>query len=70
MNRGERVKALREKRKLGIRELSRELKVSPQSVHNAENDDISINEKMIIKLCVYFRISADHLLFGEKDEGN
>lgn len=66
---GDRLKALRVARKLGVRELGREINISPMSVLNAEN-----NKGMcvihLIKFSKFFNVSTDLLLFGSKGKGS
>lgn len=58
----ERLKELREKNKVTLRDLGKAIDVNYSTISRWENDEISPSLDNIIKLCDFFDVSADYLL--------
>lgn len=59
---GERLRLLREERKMGQKEIADLLDVSVSSVGKYENGDRTLSPDAIIKLADFFDVSSDFLL--------
>lgn len=58
----ERIKDLRNSKKLKVKELAKELNMPGSTYNDYEQDDKSIPHEVIIKLCKYYGVSADYIL--------
>lgn len=67
---GERIKLIRQISKLNQKELGNILGISYVAVGNIENMKNNISIDNIIKICNYFDISADFLIFGKDESEN
>ena len=59
---GERLKELREASQMSQAQLARNLGTNQQSFCRYETEQIEPNIEMIIKICDFFKVSADYLL--------
>ena len=59
---GERLKELREASQMIQAQLARNLATNQQSISRYETEQIEPNIEMIIKICDFFKVSADYLL--------
>ncbi len=59
---GERLKELREASQMSQAQLARNLGTNQQSISRYETEQIEPNIEMIIKICDFFKVSADYLL--------
>ena len=59
---GERLKELREASQMSQAQLVRNLGTNQQSISRYETEQIEPNIEMIIKICDFFKVSADYLL--------
>ena len=64
---GKRIKQLREKSKISIEKLSKEVNVSSELLLKIENKEGSLSEKEIKRLADFFDVSMDYIL-GNTDE--
>lgn len=64
-----RIRELREKRKMSGTKLAEMLGVSPQYLYDLEKGERRLNEKLIKRLAQIFNVSADYLL-GNDPSGN
>ncbi|MEA4892619.1 MAG: helix-turn-helix transcriptional regulator [Peptococcaceae bacterium] len=62
---GERIKFLRKSKGLTIQELANVIEKSKSNISGYENGAFEPSAQTIIKLCSYFSISADWLLYGK-----
>lgn len=58
----ERLKKLRNEKRLSQKELAKELKMSQQTIAKWENNQSTPNPEMIVKIADFFDISTDYLL--------
>ena len=58
---GERLKELREASQMSQAQLARNLGTNQQSISRYETEQIEPNIEMIIKICDFFKVSADIL---------
>ena len=58
----ERLKELREAKRLSQVQLAKELNISKQSVSNWENNNILPSIDVLIKVIQFFRVSTDYIL--------
>ena len=66
---GNRIKLLREEKKIRQDELAKVLSISPSAVGMYERDEREPNDEITLKLAEYFGISTDYLL-GKSDNRN
>lgn len=66
---GNRIKLLREEKKIRQDELAKVLSISPSAVGMYERDEREPNDEITIKLAEYFGVSTDYLL-GKSDNRN
>lgn len=59
---GERLKLLRLKSRLGLREAARGLKMSPTTLNNIENKNTDPKMKTFKKLTAFYEVTGDELL--------
>ena len=59
---GDRIRLLRESKRLKQFELSKELNVTKQMMSFYENDKRQPDLNMIVKIALYFNVSTDYLL--------
>jgi len=64
---GDKIKALRQKKKLTQKELADDLKISQSTIGMIERNDHGASKELLIKLASYFGITVDYLLSDEKD---
>lgn len=64
---GDKIKALRQKKKLTQKELADDLKISQSTIGMIERNDRGASKELLIKLASYFEITVDYLLSDEKD---
>lgn len=64
---GDKIKALRQKKKLTQKELADDLKISQSTIGMIERNDRGASKELLIKLANYFGITVDYLLSDEKD---
>ncbi|MBC8536054.1 helix-turn-helix transcriptional regulator [Feifania hominis] len=64
----QRIRELRQLRKMSQVELARRLGVTKQSVSNWENDNIQPSVEMLTKIAAVFAVSTDYLLGMEQGE--
>jgi len=64
---GDKIKALRQKKKLTQKELADDLKISQSTIGMIERNDRGASKELLIKLASYFGITVDYLLSDEKD---
>ena len=63
---GQRINELRKKRNLTLVELSEAINISKTALSQLENNLYKPSNEVLIKLCNYFKVTADYLLFGNK----
>ena len=66
---GNRIKLLREEKKIRQDELAKVLSISPSAVGMYERDEREPNDEITLKLAEYFGVSTDYLL-GKSDNRN
>ena len=66
---GNRIKLLREEKKIRQGELAKVLSISPSAVGMYERDEREPNDEITLKLANYFGVSTDYLL-GKSDNRN
>lgn len=66
---GNRIKLLREEKKIKQDELAKILSISPSAVGMYERDEREPNDEITLKLSEYFNVSTDYLL-GKSDIRN
>ena len=66
---GNRIKLLREEKKIKQEELAKVLSISPSAVGMYERDEREPNDEITLKLAEYFGVSTDYLL-GKSDIRN
>ena len=66
---GNRIKLLREEKKIRQDELAKVLSISPSAVGMYERDERESNDEITLKLAEYFGVSTDYLL-GKSDIRN
>lgn len=66
---GNRIKLLREEKKIRQDELAKVLSISPSAVGMYERDEREPNDEITLKLAEYFGVSTDYLL-GKSDIRN
>ena len=66
---GNRIKLLREEKKIKQDELAKVLSISPSAVGMYERDEREPNDEITLKLAEYFNVSTDYLL-GKSDIRN
>ena len=66
---GNRIKLLREEKKIRQDELAKVLSISPSAVGMYERDEREPNDEITLKLAEYFGVSTDYLL-GKSDMRN
>lgn len=66
---GNRIKLLREEKKIRQDELAKILSISPSAVGMYERDEREPNDEITLKLAEYFGVSTDYLL-GKSDIRN
>ena len=66
---GNRIKLLREEKKIRQDELAKVLSISPSAVGMYERDEREPNDEITLKLANYFGVSTDYLL-GKSDNRN
>ena len=66
---GNRIKLLREEKKIRQDELAKILSISPSAVGMYERDEREPNDEITLKLAEYFNVSTDYLL-GKSDIRN
>ena len=66
---GERIKFLRKKNSLTIQELAGVIQKSKSNISGYESGAFEPSAQTIIKICDYFSISSDWLLFGKESSG-
>ena len=66
---GNRIKLLREEKKIRQDELAKVLSISPSAVGMYERDEREPNDEITLKLAQYFEVSTDYLL-GKSDNRN
>jgi len=64
---GDKIKALRQKKKLTQKELADDLTISQSTIGMIERNDRGASKELLIKLASYFGITVDYLLSDEKD---
>ncbi len=65
-----RITKLFDESNLNQRELAKQLKTSQATISNMRNENFDIKTSTVIEICKTFHVSADWLLFGEKNGGN
>lgn len=63
---GERLRELRESKKLTQKQLAEKLGLNQQDISRYETEQIDLGTDLIIAICKFFDVSADYLL-GLKD---
>lgn len=63
---GERLRELRESKKLTQKQLAEKLGLNQQDISRYETEQIDLGTDLIISICKFFGVSADYLL-GLKD---
>lgn len=58
----ERIKRLRQERKISQTELAGALNVTKQCASNWENDNVQPSVEMLVRLAQFFSVSSDYLL--------
>lgn len=66
---GNRIKLLREEKKIRQDELAKILSISPSAVGMYERDEREPNDEITLRLAEYFNVSTDYLL-GKSDVRN
>ncbi len=59
---GDRIKSLRKERKLTLLTLAEATGLSKSAINRWENNKADINGEAIVKLAIFFNVSADYLL--------
>ena len=59
---GERLRELRESKKLTQRQLAEKLGLNQQDISRYEREQIDLSTEMIRKFCEFFEVSSDFLL--------
>lgn len=62
------LKSLLQREALTAAQLSRKLKVPPQTINNWLSGQAPRNLEQIKKVCDFFKVSSDYLLFGLTEE--
>lgn len=63
---GEKIRELRRKNNLTVRDLEKELNIDRFMIYRIETNTRNLTQENIIKICKFFEISSDWLL-GLKD---
>lgn len=66
---GNRIKLLREEKKIKQEELAKILSISPSAIGMYERDEREPNDELTLKLAEYFNVTTDYLL-GKSDIRN
>ena len=59
---GERLRELRESKKLTQKQLAEKLGLNQQDISRYETEQIDLSTEMIRKFCEFFEVSSDYLL--------
>lgn len=65
---GQRLYALRKYKGLSLQELARETGISRSNLNRYEHDQSKPTAEFLKRLCGYYRVSSDYLLFGMQEE--
>jgi transcriptional regulator with XRE-family HTH domain len=65
---GQRLFSLRRYKNISLKELSEEVCISRSNLNRYERDLSQPTADYIKKLCEYYKVSADYILFGSREE--